>query len=243
MTDPACEILLTLHALPRPPARSLPQIDHRAFRRPKRAPPSEVPGDDELAAARAALSEEALQLRLDALEAGAGGDGSNSFMQQASDDHAAWLAVWTAVRASHVYLPPAGPLVPAGAAPTASVVATLRAEFERLGAAHATESARLAKAEARLAVTTRGFEMRAAALAQAATDTAKAGADKRAELGCYARLAHDEAGALAARLAAATAQLADEGDRQAALQAAYAGARREGDELRRVLAAAGLTVI
>jgi hypothetical protein len=214
-----------------------PQIEHRAFRRPKRAPPSETPADDELDAARTAVSDEALQLRLDALEAGGGSDEAQLAPQ--GSDHAAWLAAWAAVRASHVYLPPAGLLVPAPAAPPSAVAAALRAEYERLAAAHAAEAARLAKAEARLAVTTRGFEMRADSLSKAAGDAAKAEADKRAELGCYARLAHDEAGTLGARLAAASAQLADEVDRQAGLQAAYAGARREGDDLRRALAMAG----
>lgn len=207
-------------------------MEHRAFRRPKRAPGGGEPlSDAELEAARSLVGEEVARLKLELLEAGVD-----------PDDSEAWAAAWEAARAGRVYVPGSGAYVPFDSAGAPALVAAYRAAFARLSDAHTLEGGRLAKAEARVGVMTKGYEMRAGGLNAALAAAGRAEADKAIELAAYARLAHDEAAALAARLAAATAELAEETERQDALQGAYASAVAECDSLRVKLAMAGVRV-
>ena len=183
-------------------------------------------------------------LRLEALEARQQGGQQpvGAGEEEEEEGPAAWLAAWSSVRATHVYLPHKGgaPYIPVTSADPSDVIAALRAEYDRLQAAFTSEAGRLSKAEARVGVTTKGFEMRAAAQNKALVASHQEAVDKGIELQAYARLGHDEAGALTSRLAGVTAELGEEFARQSRLQSAYASALREIDDLRRQLAMAGV---
>jgi hypothetical protein len=196
--------------------------------------------DEALAEARQAVEAEAVNLRIRVEQALGGG---------ADLDAAAFTAAWEAVRASHVYLPTSRTLVPraeavaggagasAGSAAAGEYLTALQHQHEVLAATFNREQARLAKLEARVTKHTAGFEARAAKLGAALAEGAGAVNDAAISLAAFTRLAHDEAAALPARLARATAEAQEEADRERALQARYADLMREMESLREALAA------
>jgi hypothetical protein len=216
-----------------------PQIAHKFFRAPKRAPALAELGDDAMAAARAEAEAEAVNVRIAAENA-----------EGRPLDADAYGAVWAAVASTHAYLPTSRTLVPraeaaaggvgaGGAGAPADLLSSLQHTFETLAGAFNREQARLAKVEARVSKLQLGFEARAAKLGAAMAAGAAEGADKAIEVAAYARLAADEAAALPARLARAQAEAQEEADRERALQARYAALMREMDTLQTALAGGG----
>ena len=157
-------------------------------------------------------------------------------------DEAAVGGAYSTLDAGGVYAPSTGRLVLRDAATAADRIDAARAAYTTLAAAVAAETGRLGKAEARLGVLTKGYEVRAGALNTAVAAAAAAATDKDIELACYVRLAYDEAAALPVRLEVADALAAAAAAEGKALQDRYRGSVSEISELRKLLASAGVAV-
>jgi len=171
--------------------------------------------------------------------AGATGDAAAGAL-----DARALASAGAAIDAAYVYVPgdggSAGALLPRAGLSDDQRAAAARATFTALAASHAREAARLAKVEARNAVLTKGYELRARNLTAALAAHAQAARDKAIEHAAVVRLAHDEAAALPRRLAEATAAHDGALARERDLQARYKATLNTIGDLNARLRAAGV---
>ena len=188
-----------------------------------------------IAAARSAIAEEVLNLKLAA----------------ASADDAAIVdptpvqygAAVEAVRASHVYVPATGAYISrTGPGGKAAVENAARTELALLTAAHTAEAGRLSRLEGRVALLTKGYEARLSTLGSEVAAATAAAEDGSITLACVSQRAQDEAAALPHRIEAAAEAVRDAAAADASLQATFARLTSERAALTRLLRGAGVEV-